>query len=63
MYSGGEHIKPAQKQIKLNIACDNEQQRAEIQDLLDTLKRRMYETRTCNALHKLLQAVTVGGMK
>ncbi len=55
MYQGGEQIKG--KQIKLNIMCDNEQQREEIQDLLDTLKRRMYERRTCNALHKALQAI------
>lgn len=55
MYQGGEQVKG--KQFKLEIFCDNKEQRAEMQDLLDTLKRRMYERRTCNALHKALQAI------
>jgi len=55
MYQGGEQVKD--KQVKLEIYCDNIEQREEMQDLLDTLKRRMWEKRTCNAIHKVLQAI------
>ena len=61
MYRGGEQIK--EKPVKLEIWCDNKQQVQDMQDLLDTLKRRMYEKRTCNALHKALQAIIEGGLK
>ena len=47
----------ADKQIKFTVYCDTEEQRIDMQDLLDTLKRRMNERRTCNALHKTLQAI------
>jgi hypothetical protein len=57
MYQGGIKVRQADKQIKFVIFCDNEEQRADLQDLLDTLKRRMHERRTCNALHKTLQAI------
>ena len=57
MYQGGAKVRQADKQIKFTIYCDNEEQRADIQDLLDTLKRRMSERRMCNALHKTLQAI------
>lgn len=57
MYQGGIKVRQADKQIKFTVYCDNEEQRIDIQDLLDTLKRRMNERRTCNALHKTLQAI------
>ena len=63
MYQGGEKIQQSEKQIKLSVICDNEEQKAEMLNLLNTLKLRMYEKRTCNALHKTLQALILGGGK